>query len=453
MSTSNPVVAIPIVDTSGSMTSYNYVALTVIDTKAFLSNALPGDYIGVASYDTNGRVTYPLTIVDQALTVPTAAANAVQNLSFNGNSTNIGGGLQTAVNMLSAAPAGINKGFVLLTDGYQNAGTYPIPLPAGTPPVYACAMGPNSDQNLLRQIATQSNGVFYYAPYVYDMMTIYNQIRSQTPGAQLLANGYKNATAYDFLLIPATVSVGNDLGQFSVVWTDPSYLFTNGQPGANQLSVTLVTPAGVTITPMPSVQGGGYVTFNIDSPASGLWYIQIMYGGAQPIGLTGGAFEYSPSANAAPINMEVENSIVAKSGQPFQFSINLTDDEKSISNQQIFATITKPKISTNNALKAYAHLLKDIQLPQDLLESTTNNNLEIEKLNVLRKNMMPNTDIQPQIKYGKILTQGKDGKYTGTIEDTLEAGSYNVHLQVTGYAEKSKTPFSRSHFMSILVTD
>lgn len=451
MSTSNPVVAIPIVDTSASMTAYGYVTLTIIDTKAFLSNALPGDYIGVASYDYNGRVTYPLTLVDQALTVPTAAANAVQNLSFTGGATNIGGGLQTAVGMLSTAPAGVNQGFVLLTDGYQNYGTYPIPLPAGTPPVYACAMGPNSDQNLLQQIATQSNGKYYYAPYVYDMMTIYNQIRAQTPGAQLLANGYKNAGAYDFLLIPATVSVGNDLGQFSVVWTDPSYQFTNGQPGANQLSVTLVNPSGVTITPMPSIQGGGYVVFNIANPASGQWYIQIMYGGSQPIGLTGGAFEYSPSANAAPINMTVESSAVVKAGESIQFSVNLMDDGKSVAGQQIQAIITKPKISTKNAIKAYAHLLKGIELHEPIAEAISNP--VIEKLNILRKSMLPLTDIQPHIKYGYILSQGKDEKYRGTINDTAEAGTYTIQLQVTGYSKKSGTPFSRSHLVSILVID
>lgn len=450
MSTSNPVVAIPIVDTSSSMESYGYVSLTIIDTKAFLGNALPGDYIGVASYNQEGRVTYPLTEVDESLTVPIEAADAVQNLNFSG-STNIGGGLQTAVNMLSSAPSGINQGFVLLTDGYQNTGTYPIPLPEGTPPVYACAMGPNSDQNLLKEIAEDSNGQYYYAPYVYDMMTIYNQIRSQTPGAQLLANGYKNAEAYDFLLIPATVSESNDLGQFSVVWTDPSYQFTNGAPGANELSVTLVTPAGVTIDPMPSVQGGGYVTFNVDNPATGLWYIQIMYGGSVPIGLTGGAFEYAPSGNAAAIDMSIESSKKVKAGTPIQLSVDLSDDEKVISDQQIHVTITKPKISTKNALQAYSHLLKDIQLPDSVMDA--HSNIPVQKLNVLRKTLLPRTEIQPSIKCIKILTQGKDGKYHGEIEDTKEAGTYNIHYQVTGYSIHSKTAFSRSHFSSVLVID
>jgi hypothetical protein len=447
----NPVVAIPIVDTSASMSYYNYVAITVIDTKAFLSNALAGDYVGVASYDVNGRVTYGLTQVDQALSVPAAASAAVQNLNFNGNCTNMGGGIQTAVNMLSTAPAGVNRGLILLSDGYQNCGTKPLPLPAGTPPIYSCAMGPNSDQDLMQQIATQSQGHYYYAPYVFDMMTIYNQIRAQKPGSQLLANAYKNASPYDFLLIPATISVGNDLGQFSVVWSDASIQYVNGQPGANQISVTLVTPAGQTITPAPTLQGGGYVVFNIPNPAVGLWHIQIEYGGTQPQGLTGGAFEYSPSQNAAPITLKVDAPTRTKAGQPVHFSVSLQDDSTSIMDQRIVAMVTKPKLSVKNALNAYSHLLKGITLPKDASDSI--NNPDIAKLDILHKAQLPSLDILPSVKSGSILVQREDATYFGVIYDTVEAGTYNIQLEVTGYSKKSGSPYSRCKLISILVED
>jgi hypothetical protein len=452
MSTSTPVVAIPIVDTSNSMTSSNYVAITVIDTKAFLNCALEGDYIGVTSYDTSGRVSYNLTQVDQALSVPVAAANSVQNLNFTGSCTNMGSGLQTAVNMLSSSPSSVSKGFVLLSDGYQNCGTPPIPLPPGTPPVYSCAMGPNSDQNLMNQIATQSNGKYYYAPYVYDMMTIYNQIRAQTPQAQLLANGYKNAAPFDYLLIPATVSAGNDIGQFSVVWSDASIQFVNGQPGLNQISVTLVTPTGQTITPAPTLQGGGYVVFNIPNPEIGQWYIQIMYGGTQPQGLTGGAFEYAPSGNAAPIRMSVDAPVKVKAGSPINFSISLEDDGMAIANQQIRTVVTKPKISTSNALKTYSYLLKNVALPQHISD-TIIGSPDVAKLEVLYRSYLPVTDLLPHIKYGTTLLQGKDGKYSGTINDTVEAGTYNLQLEVTGFSKKSSTPFSRNQLVSVFVED
>jgi len=451
MPTSVPVVAIPIVDTSNSMSYYGYVAITVIDTKAFLSCALAGDYIGVASYDVQGRVSYNLTLVDQNLTVPAAAAGVVQGLNFTGNSTNIGGGLISAVGMLASAPAGMNKGFVLLTDGYQNSGTPPIPLPAGTPAVYSCAMGPNSDQNLLRQIAELSRGQFYYAPYVYNMMQIYNQIRAQNPSSQLLANSYKNAGPYDYLMIPATVSVGNDLGQFSAVWSDPSYVFTNGQPGTNQLSVTLVNPSGVVLTPMPSIMGGAYVVFNVPNPAPGLWYIQIEYGGAQPLGLTGGAFEYAPSGNGAPIKMDVDLPAQAKAGGQIDFNVSLTDDEKAIAGQQVHAVITKPKMSTRSALATYAHVIKDVVLPEEKADTAPDR--DIAKLDLLYKKNLPVHDMQPHIQQGVILTEGKDGKYHGSIMNTEEAGSYNIQLQVTGFAKKTGSPFSRSELKSVLVED
>lgn len=452
MGTSTPVVAIPVVDTSASMSYSGYVAITVIDTKAFLSNALAGDYIGVASYDTAGRVTYGLTLVDQNLTVPTAAASAVQNLSFSGNCTNMGSGLQTAVNLLAGAPAGMNKGVVLLSDGYQNCGTPPLPLPAGTPRVYACAMGPSSDQTLMQNIATTSGGTYYYAPYVYNMMQIYNQIRAQNPSSQLLANAYKNASPYDSLLIPATISTGNDLGQFSVVWSDASIPFVVGQPGLNQISVTLVNPSGTVLTPTPTLQGGGYVVFNIPNPPSGQWYIQIEYGGTLPQGLTGGAFEFSPSGNAAPITLMATAPTVVKAGAPISYSVNLEDDGSTITGQQIHAVLTKPKISVRNALATYSHLLKDIALPSDVADKHVGN-LDMARLQYLHLNQMPTMDLLPHIKQSGFLTQANDGSYGGTILNTLEAGSYNLQLHVTGFSGKSGTPFSRNHLLSILVED
>lgn len=453
MPTPTPVVAIPIVDTSGSMSYSGYVAITVIDTKAFLSNALAGDYIGVASYDTSGRVTYNLTLVDQALTVPQAAANAVQNLSFMGNCTNMGSGLQTGVSMLAKAPAGVNKGLVLLSDGYQNCGTSPLPLPAGTPRVYSCAMGPNSDQTLMRNIATQSGGTYYYAPYVYNMMQIYNQIRAQAPASQLLVNAYKNATPYDSLLIPATISAGNDLGQFSVVWSDASIPYVNGQPGLNQISVTLVNPSGQVLTPSPSLQGGGYVVFNIPNPPTGLWYIQIEYGGDKPQGLTGGAFEFSPSGKAALIHMSVEAPEVAKAGASIPIAVNLEEDGTPMQGHVIHATLTKPKISVRNALVAYAHMLKGIALPDNVADACPKDKLDVAKLAVLHNTHMPTMDLLPHVKSSSFLTHGKDGKYSMVIPDTLEAGTYNLQFEVTGVSSKSGTAFSRSHLVSILVND
>lgn len=443
----NPAAAVPIVDTSASMSGSGYATITVIDTKAFLSFALEGDYIGVASYDTSGRVTYALAQVTAGLGEPKAAAAAVQALSFNGSCTDMGGGLQTGVTMVGAAPSSMPHALVLLSDGYQNCGTSPIPLPSGCPPVYSCAMGPRSDQGLMQNIATQSNGKYYYAPYVYDMMKIYNEIRAQTPDAALIANDYKNATPNDFLLIPGTVAQGNDLGQFSVVWSDPSIPFVNGHPGVNQIGVTLVDPSGTTLTPMPTLQGPGYVVFNIPNPAVGQWYIQIEYGGQKPQGLTGGAFEYSPGGNAAPIAMTAVAPASVRAGSPIEFSVALEDDGAPITGQAIRTTVTRPRFSVRKAAAMYAPLLKDIVLPEGEPDD------DLARLRHLHRTQLPEQDLLPHVRRGGILTQTDDRPYTATIEDTAEAGSYTVTLDVTGFSKRSGTPFSRSHQFSVLVEE
>ena len=114
--------AIPLIDTSYSMTSNGYVDITKRDSKAFVSYARQGDGLAVVRYDTNAGSAYPsgasLAIVDAKLTQAIAAANAIEGLSFNGSSTAIGNGILTAKTYLD--PATTPKAMVLLSDGYQN---------------------------------------------------------------------------------------------------------------------------------------------------------------------------------------------------------------------------------------------------------------------------------------------------------------------------------------------
>jgi hypothetical protein len=292
---------LPIIDTSASMSSSGYVETTQTDSEAFVRAARPGDRIGVVSYDQYGRITYPLTgnqlvTVDFSLKQTREAADAIQKLSFQGACTNIGGGIQTARTMMDSAPA--PKGLVLLSDGYQNCGTSPLTvLPPY--PIYSCAMGPYSDQNLMREIATRTGGKYYFAPTVFDMMLIFNQIRGELDLAmRIVTNELSSLTKGESKRYPVAISDGQTAAQFAYTWNDTAVSYTPDAPGSNQIQVTLFDPAGTQWTEPPQVIGGGYVIFNIDGAKPGTWEIAVQLGTTQSdtVPVTAGGFEFGDGA-------------------------------------------------------------------------------------------------------------------------------------------------------------
>ncbi|HEX8174134.1 MAG TPA: VWA domain-containing protein [Pyrinomonadaceae bacterium] len=444
----NPINAVIVLDTSSSMTAYGYVAVTVIDSKAFVNCAKAGDKIGVVNYDRSGNVAFPFTLVDNELKADKNAAEAIQRLVFNGGHTNIGGGIVSGKGMLDNAPN--PRGMVLLTDGYQNYGTNPLTvLPTGYP-IFACAMGPTSDQNLLRQIAAgTTGGRYYYAPYVVDMMQIYNQIRGLNPRTQIIANKLSNITPQNYELIPATVSRGNSEAQFVVTWTDASFVYTSGIPTGNKLSITLVDPNGNVIQTAPTVIGSGYVVFDLPNPIAGQWYVQVEYPGTnQALPVTVGVFEFQSDADSS-IALEVTVPDTINAGEPLPCIAKVTDDGDPVTGLSIHAEISQPVISLSNAVKLYSDQLGSVQpaaadeddgMPDDLA-----------RLKALRMQQLPETDILPTRFYAAPLQMGNDNHYGTVVNETAEAGSYNLHVRVTGHSSKSDTPFQRCQLVSVLV--
>lgn len=290
---------LPIIDTSASMTYSGYVEATKTDSEAFVRSARPGDRIGVVSYDTSGRVTYPpggtsLVEVDFSLKQTREAADAIQQLSFMGDCTNIGGGILTARTLMDSAPQ--PKGMVLLSDGYQNCGTGPLdPGVLPSYPIYSCAMGPYSDQIMMQTIAQRTGGTYYFAPTVFDMMLIFNQIRGELDLAMQVVTNVRDTVSSGGTKsygVPLTAELGP--AQFSFVWNDASVAYTGGTPDQNQVLVTLTGPNGNAWPEPPQVIDAGYVIFNVPAAERGTWILAAQFGATTQaeIPVTAGGFEF-----------------------------------------------------------------------------------------------------------------------------------------------------------------
>lgn len=448
----NSVNVVPLIDTSNSMSYYGYVAITQRDSNAFISYALPGDGIGITSYDANGRINYPtsgtsLVIVDQNLNAVVQATNAINAMSFNGPSTNIGGGILSARSMLDNATA--PKAIVLLTDGYQNSGTDPLTvLPPY--PIYTCAMGNNADTRLLKQIADGTGGKAYVAPYPSTMMLIFNDIRALPTGVQSVQNVQNSIISQGYAMVPATFSNNNLIGQFGVVWDNNAITWTSTpNPGTNQVSITLVQPNG-SLLMNPVISESGYVVFNQPAPGSGQWYVQIIAGNLpNPLQVTSGAFEFNTASGIIALNVTAPST--TKAGNNFTVNAAVTDGGEPVEGLQMTARIEKPSATSNELSAIYADQLAKVEVnnadyPDHLSDVD-------KRIAALRTKLLPEKDILAPSQVPGILKQpkGKQKEHTLEISDTAKPGIYNVQVQVTGYSPVSNSPFQRSSIVTVEV--
>lgn len=442
-----------IIDTSGSMSTNGYVNNTVIDSKAFASYALAGDAIGVVNFNSSASIAYgpnsALAVVDSTLSQPAAAAAAINGLQF-GGSTCIGCGIQTANTLLATGTSGNPTAAVLFTDGYQNSGTNPLTLPP-TYPVFSCAMGANSNQSLIQQIATQTGGVYYYMPYPIDMMRIFNQIRAIQTGTQTSLNYIGTlSSSNNSLLLPVVISAGSATNQIGVVWNNTSYAYTSStSPVGNQISILIYQPDGTVLSGAPAITGSGYVVFNTPSPAVGTWNIYLEYpGSSTSLSATAGAFELSGSTSTAML-LHVEAPQVVTAGQPIEVGAHVTDGGQPVEGLQMTAHVVQPRISVANALQKHKDQLAAVRLPEGAADGKMDP--DRARLEALRNSYLPSVDILSHRSHGAVMRQVGNDRHALTVPDTREAGSYNVTVNVTGYSKRSKTPFQRTHLATVLV--
>lgn len=135
------------------------------------------DELGVSSYADLASINYAIAVMSD--TNKTVAKNAINGLVASGL-TNIGGGLQTSLNMITGRGDPVsNEVIVLLSDGQHNTGTHPndvIPaLKARGVVVYTIGIG-DADAALMRSIATQTGGKYYYTSGTAGLQAFFNTI-------------------------------------------------------------------------------------------------------------------------------------------------------------------------------------------------------------------------------------------------------------------------------------
>jgi uncharacterized protein YegL len=274
-------------DSSGSMAGAKLMtakqgAQNFIDLASVSSNPAAApvvDHIGIASYSSMPSVDYPISPMTG--TNKSAAKAAINALSA-GGATNIGGGLQTALDMILGEGDPVsNEVIVLLSDGLHNTGTAPASvLPAiqnrGVT-VYTIGVGGDVDASLMSNIASATGGAYAFAADAQQLQThfeqIYQQVRkngeitelTSTPTTPLvLAAGQSTNTIVE---IDSYTTQGGE-ATFFLSWSTGTLDLKLTRPDQ---TVVNDTDPDVTM----HVKGASSELYRMKNPATGAWVVNI----------------------------------------------------------------------------------------------------------------------------------------------------------------------------------
>lgn len=269
-----------LLDRSGSMSSEQRLVFAKLGAGLFPDFVRNGDGLGVSSFADSGTVNFPLTTVTGPGT-RAAARSAINSLVASG-STNIGGGLLTALGQITSQPdRSCNEIIVLLSDGDHNVGTPPSAVigqlrDAGVT-VLTVGVGSGisaSGEATLQDIANQTGGKYYRVSSAFSLVGLFFQLVMESIGNGLLAHAPLALNSLHTTEIPVSIEPVAANATFGLTFADSS----------DDIALSLRSPSGVIITQNstdPNVQyifGPNSKAFQITAPEAGTWTMIVTTG-------------------------------------------------------------------------------------------------------------------------------------------------------------------------------
>ena len=263
-----------VIDRSGSMWG-SKIAAAKSSATMFVDLMQVNDKVGVVPFSSSAYVAYPLTTIDEASSVKTAAKNAISRLYASGM-TSIGGGLQTGQNQLTSRGADDPVwAMVLLSDGRENTPPMVKDVLPGIVPtktrIYSIGLGRGADEALLNTIALSTGGFYRFSPSGAELATIYQDIQKAVAGFQGIVSYISNILQG----VKKAFSVGIDSSVLRAVFT--------ASIGGSDIDLVLVKPDGSIVDPSvaatdPNItftSGDNYESYSIILPMPGEWQMQV----------------------------------------------------------------------------------------------------------------------------------------------------------------------------------
>jgi Mg-chelatase subunit ChlD len=274
-----------LLDRSGSMGGDNRLVFAKRGAGQFINVLRNGDGLGVASFSSSARVDFPLTTITGSGTKDAARA-AVDALIASG-STNIGGGLISALGEITAqSDRSCNEIIVLLSDGDHNTGTDPLSvipdLVREGVTVLTAGVGSGistTGQATLETIARRTGGRFFRVANSFDLIGLFLRLASESIGDGLLTRAPDALASGEVREIPVQMEPGVTLATFALALAEES----------DAIQLTVESPSGLrfeTGNESPFAALGGAETFTgsnsqviqVPAPEVGIWTLVVSAG-------------------------------------------------------------------------------------------------------------------------------------------------------------------------------
>jgi subtilisin family serine protease len=453
--TASPVNIVPVLDRSGSMVGAGYVDITRASSRQFVDLMNINDGLGLVSFGNDSVVEYADGATLQTITgagVKDAAKVRIDAIGF-GGCTYMGGGIQAAGNLLDTVSG--TGGIVLLSDGYDNKGCNNAPgrpsameaVNALNPniPIFSCAMGPLSDQNLLEQIGTQTGGQYYFMPTIDDLFEIYNYINGRISGDSIIVN--ESATASTSRVAGFVESRASAV-TFSVAWDNANLKYSHlDKLKRAQISVRLRDPRGKLLNPNDSyvrrIVGKGYVIFKINDPMPGQWYVEVSTVLRTHTKYTVGGFVNSPIRMVT----KLDTPKIA-TGRPVSLITTVFDGKDIVKHVRGSVQTVNQKLSLATIVEKFKRDLSQIEPDKSFIQDGVPKN--IGKLFALRNAMLAQNkfDILDMSKAISRLKTDGTGGLSASFLPTMDNTSYNLTATITGTSKGVK--FVRKDLVSFV---
>ena len=336
------------IDCSGSM-GYNYSGYIGAARNAasmFISFMGAGDMVGVIRFREYASIDYPLAEIDSTGEQIQQAQAAINQIEADGY-TSIGAGIGLAQEQLTSRGRPDSKQvIILLSDGYENRAPWVADvmrvIPARTT-IYTIALGPESDQGLLQDIANETGGQYFFAPSGLELQALYNQIAANVTGREMVMSSNK------------TISQGEEKEE-SVYISHLSAAVFSLFWGGSTADLTLKSPSGTIITPEMAASnafityrsGPTFRSYEISSPAFGNWTMQIKGTEVPP----GGEEYIAQVVGTSDLTLDAYfGQEQYSSGEPMTLLAVLARNNQPISTAIVMAEVRKPWLGTSSAMQ------------------------------------------------------------------------------------------------------
>ncbi len=333
-----------VIDRSGSMAG-EPISNAKNSAQQFIDLMESEDKAGVVSFSSSARTDYPLTILtdDEKKLIK----EKINSISASG-STAIGSGLKLGLSELvnNGAP-NTPKAIVLLSDGKQNAGEHPdnvIPsIKASNIQVYTIGLGYSVDEDLLNNIATETDGMYFYAPSESQLNQIYNDIVAKILDLDTAKKLTVNMVIDDVVSVPVKIDSTVERSSFSISW-----------PGSN-VDLILYKPDGSMVDSSvagsdPNIEyltGSTYKIYKVTNPEPGEWTMELT-ATDMPVG---GEDVYVTVRAKSTLSMLLStDKDQYKQGESVKIVADLSDAGAQIKEADVEANITLPDSSIEHLI-------------------------------------------------------------------------------------------------------